>query len=178
MTGLGTYSNVLTIDYRGFGDSSGTPSEQGLIIDARTAWDYVSSMSNIHTEPQENMVLVGTSLGTGVVAQLAGQLAKESQSTLLEVENSLNWIQVKDREPSSYQRLKVNQICHVWRGLNAYLDSSYPEYFRSFLVYKFDSTAALAVSGFILYHSSLSRMLWKIEINFLRSSGFAFTSRA
>jgi abhydrolase domain-containing protein 12 len=33
--------NVISIDYRGYGDSTGTPSEDGLLIDALTAWDYV-----------------------------------------------------------------------------------------------------------------------------------------
>ena len=30
-------ANVLAIDYRGFGDSSGTPSKEGLVVDARAA---------------------------------------------------------------------------------------------------------------------------------------------
>ena len=34
-------ANVLAIDYRGFGDSTGVPSEEGLVIDARSAFDWV-----------------------------------------------------------------------------------------------------------------------------------------
>jgi acetyl esterase/lipase len=72
-------SNVIAIDYRGFGDSSGTPSEPGLLTDARAAWDYVvSKMADNGVQiPEENIVLAGQSLGTGVVAGLAGILAKE-----------------------------------------------------------------------------------------------------
>lgn len=33
--------NVITIDYRGFGNSQGTPSEEGLRMDARATWDWL-----------------------------------------------------------------------------------------------------------------------------------------
>ena len=35
------HSQLLAIDYRGFGDSEGSPCEAGLLTDAMTAWDYV-----------------------------------------------------------------------------------------------------------------------------------------
>ncbi|KAL5520101.1 hypothetical protein ACEPAG_1761 [Sanghuangporus baumii] len=66
-------ANVLAIDYRGFGDSEGDPSEEGLITDARAAWDWVVSRG---AKP-ENILLVGLSLGTGVVSGFAAELAKE-----------------------------------------------------------------------------------------------------
>jgi len=76
--------NVLAVDYRGFGDSTGTPSEKGLIKDARTVWDYVirhDSGHGIEAEGDRGVILVGQSLGTGVVAGLAGQLAMEGMSS-------------------------------------------------------------------------------------------------
>jgi abhydrolase domain-containing protein 12 len=66
--------NVLAIDYRGFGDSTGTPSEKGLIDDGRAIWDYVTEQGG------EEVILMGQSLGTGVVAGLAGELANEGMS--------------------------------------------------------------------------------------------------
>jgi pimeloyl-ACP methyl ester carboxylesterase len=33
--------NVLTIDYRGFGNSEGSPTEEGLATDARATWDWL-----------------------------------------------------------------------------------------------------------------------------------------
>ncbi|KAL5482707.1 hypothetical protein ACEPAI_9301 [Sanghuangporus weigelae] len=66
-------ANVLAIDYRGFGDSEGVPSEEGLIADARAAWDWAV---NRGAKP-ENILLVGLSLGTGVVSGFAAELAKE-----------------------------------------------------------------------------------------------------
>ena len=66
-------SNVLAIDYRGFGDSTGTPSAEGLLLDARTAFDFAAARD-------ADVILVGQSLGTGVVAGLAGQLGNEGLS--------------------------------------------------------------------------------------------------
>jgi abhydrolase domain-containing protein 12 len=63
--------NILAIDYRGFGDSTGTPSEKGLIDDGRAIWDYVTKRGG------QEVILMGQSLGTGVVAGLAGELALE-----------------------------------------------------------------------------------------------------
>jgi abhydrolase domain-containing protein 12 len=34
-------SQMLAIDYRGFGDSEGNPTETGLLTDALTAWKYI-----------------------------------------------------------------------------------------------------------------------------------------
>ncbi|KAG6908332.1 hypothetical protein DXG01_005243 [Tephrocybe rancida] len=66
-------ANVLAIDYRGFADSTGTPSESGLVTDARAAWDWLLQQG----AKEEDIILVGHSLGTGVVSQLAAQLSDE-----------------------------------------------------------------------------------------------------
>lgn len=68
-------ANVLVIDYRGFGDSEGTPSERGLQLDARTAWDWLIE----HGAKEEDITIVGQSLGTGVSAGLAVELAEEGE---------------------------------------------------------------------------------------------------
>jgi hypothetical protein len=61
------YSSLI-IDYRGYGRSSGTPSEKGTYIDADTAWSYLTATRGI--DPQRVAVL-GESLGGGVAAWLA-----------------------------------------------------------------------------------------------------------
>ncbi|KAG8829005.1 hypothetical protein FRC17_007213 [Serendipita sp. 399] len=66
--------NVLAIDYRGFADSEGMPSEQGLGLDGRAAWDWL--ISNGSTPSR--ILLFGQSLGTGVVAKLAYALSIEN----------------------------------------------------------------------------------------------------
>ena len=57
---------VLAIDYRGYGGSSGRPSEAGLHADARAAFDFVRGAA-----PQARIVAFGESLGTGVAVGLA-----------------------------------------------------------------------------------------------------------
>lgn len=60
--------DCLFIDYRGYGKSSGSPSEQGLYRDAEAAWAWA-----IQQYAPENIVLFGRSLGTGVASYLAVQ---------------------------------------------------------------------------------------------------------
>ncbi|MEO5742802.1 MAG: alpha/beta fold hydrolase, partial [Vicinamibacterales bacterium] len=59
---------VLLFDYRGFGGNPGSPSEEGLKIDARAARDYVVSRAGGDRRP---LVYFGESLGTAVAAELA-----------------------------------------------------------------------------------------------------------
>ncbi|KAL4070020.1 Alpha/Beta hydrolase protein [Scleroderma yunnanense] len=66
-------ANVLAIDYRGFGDSEGTPTEDGLVIDSRAAWDWLVS----NGAKPEDIVIVGHSLGTAVSSKLAVTLAED-----------------------------------------------------------------------------------------------------
>ncbi|KAF8510077.1 Alpha/Beta hydrolase protein [Hysterangium stoloniferum] len=67
-------ANVLAIDYRGFGDSGGTPSEDGLNRDAHAAWKWVID----HGADPEDVVIVGQSLGTNVATRLVEDLEVES----------------------------------------------------------------------------------------------------
>ncbi|KAF5315446.1 hypothetical protein D9619_007009 [Psilocybe cf. subviscida] len=66
-------ANVLAVDYRGFADSSGTPSETGLVADARAAFEWLAE----HGARAEDVLVVGHSLGTGVAGQLGRVLAKD-----------------------------------------------------------------------------------------------------
>ena len=66
-------ANVFAIDYRGYGDSTGTPSEAGLTLDAHTAWDWLRS----HGASPESVLVVGNSLGTGVAVQFVSALEAE-----------------------------------------------------------------------------------------------------
>jgi fermentation-respiration switch protein FrsA (DUF1100 family) len=64
--GLGL--NSLIIDYRGYGQSEGKPSERGTYRDARAAWDYL--VGELGVEPGE-IIIFGRSLGAGVASSLA-----------------------------------------------------------------------------------------------------------
>jgi fermentation-respiration switch protein FrsA (DUF1100 family) len=63
--------NVLIIDYRGYGKSTGAPSEKGMYRDARAAWDYLVKE---RAQQAEKIVLFGRSLGGAVAAHLAAEV--------------------------------------------------------------------------------------------------------
>ena len=67
------HANVFAVDYRGFGDSTGSPDSEGLAIDAYTAWNWLIERG---AKP-EDVVIVGHSLGTGVAGQLMKRLGTE-----------------------------------------------------------------------------------------------------
>lgn len=64
-------ANVFAIDYRGYGQSSGSPSEAGTYLDAKAAWQYLTSERRI--DPAK-IVIFGRSLGGGVATWLATQI--------------------------------------------------------------------------------------------------------
>ncbi|MPZ58191.1 MAG: alpha/beta fold hydrolase [Rhizobiales bacterium] len=59
---------LVALNYRGYGGSSGSPSEAGLIADAMAAYDFAAARY-----PAERIAVWGESLGTGVAAALAAQ---------------------------------------------------------------------------------------------------------
>ncbi len=64
--GLGL--DVLIFDYRGYGRSAGSPTEEGTYLDAQAAWDYLVEEKSV---PPERIVVFGRSLGGAVAAHLA-----------------------------------------------------------------------------------------------------------
>ncbi len=73
--------DVLIIDYRGYGQSEGKPSEKGTYRDAEAAWQYLISERGM--DPAR-IVIFGRSIGGGVAAWLA---AKHKSAALI-VESS------------------------------------------------------------------------------------------
>ncbi len=59
---------VLALSYRGYGKSTGAPSETGLYNDARTALAFLLQQKHI---PLWRVIVYGESLGTGVAVQIA-----------------------------------------------------------------------------------------------------------
>jgi len=64
-------ANVLLLDYRGYGRSTGKPNEKGIYVDARSAYDYL--ITNKGVKP-ENIVVYGKSLGGAAACELATQV--------------------------------------------------------------------------------------------------------
>jgi fermentation-respiration switch protein FrsA (DUF1100 family) len=79
-SGLG----VLAIDYRGYGGSTGSPSEIGLRADARAAFDFIRAAA-----PESRIAVFGESFGTGIAIaharerQVAGVLLNAPYASAL-----------------------------------------------------------------------------------------------
>lgn len=71
----GSTSNIhiLAIDYRGFGLSTGFPTEDGLITDGVAAVDWALIVAQI---PASRIVILGQSLGTAVTAGVVERFAQ------------------------------------------------------------------------------------------------------
>jgi len=63
--------DVFIIDYRGYGKSEGRPSEQGLYLDARAAWEYLATERNV---PANQVIIFGKSLGGVPAVDLAARV--------------------------------------------------------------------------------------------------------
>jgi pimeloyl-ACP methyl ester carboxylesterase len=74
--GLSTPSNpvhVFALDYRGFGVSTGSPTEEGIITDAVSLLNFLTA--GPLRIPPSRIVLMGQSLGTAVTAAVAERFA-------------------------------------------------------------------------------------------------------
>lgn len=60
--------NVCMFDYRGYGNSTGHPTEEGTYRDADAVWTWLTGTRGI---PADRIVLLGESLGGAVAAELA-----------------------------------------------------------------------------------------------------------
>ena len=58
-------------DFRGYGLSTGWPSERGLYQDSAAVWKFIQEQDDI--EP-DSLVVFGLSIGTGIAAELASKL--------------------------------------------------------------------------------------------------------
>lgn len=63
--------NVLIVDYRGYGKSEGSPSEEGLHADAQAAWRFLREEKGVE---EKDIVIFGRSLGGAVAARLAAEV--------------------------------------------------------------------------------------------------------
>jgi fermentation-respiration switch protein FrsA (DUF1100 family) len=64
---------VFIFDYRGYGDNSGSPSEEMLAADARAIWNYATQERDVLPN---RLILYGESLGGGVAVRLAAELSQ------------------------------------------------------------------------------------------------------
>jgi fermentation-respiration switch protein FrsA (DUF1100 family) len=63
--------SLFAFDYRGYGESEGLPTEQGLYHDAEAAYGYLRNTLGV---PPERIVVFGHSLGSAVAVELVGRV--------------------------------------------------------------------------------------------------------
>jgi uncharacterized protein len=71
--------NVLAVDYRGYGKSQGSPTEEGIYADGLAAWEYL--VRERKTAPRQ-IVVLGQSLGSAVATYVAAN--RECGGVILE----------------------------------------------------------------------------------------------
>ncbi|KAL0258418.1 bem46 protein, variant [Diplodia seriata] len=77
--------NVLMLQYRGYGLSTGTPNEKGLTIDAQTGLDYIRQRAELRGT---KIVLYGQSLGGAVSIGLAAKNQEQADIAGIVLENT------------------------------------------------------------------------------------------
>lgn len=120
---------VLLFDYRGYGHSSGVPSEPGLYRDAAAAWQYLAERPDTANAPR---IIFGRSLGGAVAVHLAVQagasgLIVESTFTSIRTLVRLIYHVPLPEMPVKYDSLsKIDQLRMPLLAIHGELDELIP----------------------------------------------------
>lgn len=104
--------STLIFDYRGYGNSSGTPTEQGTYRDAEAAWRYLTEQRHV---PACRIGLFGESMGGAIAAYLA---AREKPAALV---IASGFTSVPDLAQHIYPYLPVRWLARIRYDTRAYL---------------------------------------------------------
>ncbi len=70
--------SVFIFDYRGYGKSKGSPTENGTYLDAQASYDYILSRKDIS---EKKIIIYGESLGSAVAVDLARKVKADALIT-------------------------------------------------------------------------------------------------
>ncbi|SMQ52298.1 unnamed protein product [Zymoseptoria tritici ST99CH_3D1] len=104
---------TLMLEYRGYGLSTGNPSEKGLRIDAQTGLDYIRNRDDLKSS---NVVIYGQSLGGAVAIDLVTQNKGKGDIKGLILENT--FLSITKMIPKAIPIAKyLTPLCHeYWRS--------------------------------------------------------------
>lgn len=104
---------VLMLEYRGYGLSTGTPNEKGLIIDAQTGLDYIRNREDLR---RNKIVLYGQSIGGAVAIDLVAKNQADGDIKGLVLENT--FLSIAKMIPAALPAAKwLTPFCHeYWRS--------------------------------------------------------------
>jgi uncharacterized protein len=166
--------SVFIFDYRGYGKSEGSPTEEGTYLDAEAALDFLIEVKHV---PSEKIVAFGRSLGGAVAAEVAlrrrvGALIIESGFTSVPelggtyfpflpikllsrysyaTENKVSKINV----PKLFIHSPHDEIIPFKYGKALYENASFP---KEFFEIRGDHNNGFLMSGSI-YHDGLNRFI-------------------
>ncbi|XP_003121857.2 protein ABHD12B isoform X1 [Sus scrofa] len=131
--------HVLSVDYRGFGDSTGKPTEEGLTADAICVYEWTKARSG--TTP---VCLWGHSLGTGVATNAAKVLEEKGfpvDAIILEAPFTNVWVAT-----INYPLLKI------YRKLPGFLHEVMDALRRDKIVFPNDENVKFLSSPLLIIH--------------------------
>ena len=95
--------NLFTFDYRGYGQSNGTPSPEGIRQDALSALEKAQEFHQQHT-PQGQFILLGQSLGGAIAMRAAQDFPTKNLIKLMILDSSFH----------SYQEIAFKKLASHW----------------------------------------------------------------
>ncbi|KAL6708667.1 bem46 protein, variant [Coniothyrium glycines] len=103
--------NVLMLQYRGYGLSSGTPNEKGLLIDAQTGLDYIRHRAELRGT---KLVIYGQSIGGAVAIGLAAKNQEQGDIAGIVLENTFT--SIRKLIPTAFPPARfLAPLCHqLW----------------------------------------------------------------
>ncbi|KAL9048806.1 MAG: hypothetical protein Q9162_007537 [Coniocarpon cinnabarinum] len=104
-------ANILMVEYRGYGLSTGAPDEVGINIDAQTALDFVRRRDDLSSS---SIVIYGQSLGGAVATRLAVDNQQHGDIKAVILENT--FLSIKKLIPSAFPPARyLTGLCHeLW----------------------------------------------------------------
>ncbi|KAB8336689.1 hypothetical protein FH972_021000 [Carpinus fangiana] len=103
--------NILMLEYRGYGKSTGTPDEKGLNIDAQAGLDFIRNRQDLH---KTKIIVYGQSLGGAVAIQLVARNLGAGDINGMILENT--FLSMRKLIPSALPPAKyLASLCHqLW----------------------------------------------------------------
>lgn len=106
--------NIFFFDYRGYGHSTGSPTEGGTYQDARAAWAYLVKERGV---PAEKLVIYGRSLGGAVAVRLASEVG----AVALVLDSTFS--SARDMAAGMFPLLPSRLLCRYRYNSHALIDS-------------------------------------------------------
>ncbi len=103
--------NVLMLEYRGYGLSTGSPDESGLATDAQTALDYIRNQDELR---DTKLVIYGQSLGGAVAIRLVAENQTNGDIAGIILENTFT--SIRKLIPTAFPPARyIAKLCHqLW----------------------------------------------------------------